>query len=74
MRSAVGEINVVNKMKELNGMIGGEGNGGIILAESHYGRDAFVGAVIILNHLATNDMTMNEAQIKIQILYAERKN
>ena len=69
VRSAVGEINVVNKMKELNGMIGGEGNGGIILAESHYGRDAFIGAVIILNHLATNDMTMNETQIKIPKYY-----
>lgn len=69
VRSAVGEINVVNKMKEVNAFIGGEGNGGIILAESHYGRDAFVGAIIILNHLATNDITMNEAQRKIPKYY-----
>ena len=69
VRSAVGEINVVNKMKELNAMIGGEGNGGIILAESHYGRDAFVGAIIILNHLATNHITMCDAQQKIPKYY-----
>ena len=69
IRSAVGEINVVNKMKECNAQIGGEGNGGVILTKSHYGRDAFVGAIIILNHLATNNITMNEAQENIPKYY-----
>ena len=69
IRSAVGEINVVNKMKDCNALIGGEGNGGVILSESHYGRDAFIGAVIILNHLATNNLTMNQAQQKIPKYY-----
>ena len=69
IRTAVGEINVVNKMKECNALIGGEGNGGVILTESHYGRDAFVGAIIILNYLATNNLTMNEAHQKIPKYY-----
>ena len=69
IRSAVGEINVVNKMKECNAQIGGEGNGGVILTKSHYGRDEFVGAIIILNHLATNNITMNEAQENIPKYY-----
>ncbi len=50
--SAVGEVNVVAKMKETNAVIGGEGNGGIILPELHYGRDALVGIAIFLTHLA----------------------
>ncbi len=50
--SAVGEVNVVNMMKETNAVIGGEGNGGIILPELHYGRDALVGIAIFLTHLA----------------------
>ncbi len=69
MRTSVGEINVVNKMKECNAQIGGEGNGGVILTASHYGRDAFVGAIIILNHLATNNTTMNEVQKNIPKYY-----
>jgi phosphomannomutase len=50
--SAVGEVHVVEKMKETNAVIGGEGNGGIILPELHYGRDALVGIAIFLTHLA----------------------
>ncbi|MEX2592559.1 MAG: phosphoglucosamine mutase [Anditalea sp.] len=50
--SAVGEVNVVNKMKETQAIIGGEGNGGIIYPESHYGRDALVGIGLFLTHLA----------------------
>jgi len=50
--SAVGEVNVVNKMKEVNAVIGGEGNGGIILPELHYGRDALIGIALFLSHLA----------------------
>jgi len=50
--SAVGEVNVVEKMKEINAIIGGEGNGGIIYPELHYGRDALVGIALFLTHLA----------------------
>ncbi|MBW7845522.1 MAG: phosphoglucosamine mutase, partial [Bacteroidia bacterium] len=50
--SAVGEVNVVQLMKETNAVIGGEGNGGIIYPESHYGRDALVGIALFLTHLA----------------------
>ena len=50
--SAVGEVNVVNLMKTENAIIGGEGNGGVIYPESHYGRDALVGIALFLSHLA----------------------
>ena len=50
--SAVGEVNVVEKMKSVNAVIGGEGNGGIIYPELHYGRDALVGVGLFLSHLA----------------------
>ncbi len=50
--AAVGEVNVVNQMKASNAIIGGEGNGGIIYPESHYGRDALVGIALFLTHLA----------------------
>ncbi len=50
--SAVGEVNVVEKMKETNAVIGGEGNGGIIYPELHYGRDSLVGIALFLSHLA----------------------
>lgn len=51
--SAVGEVNVVALMKSTNAIIGGEGNGGIIYPESHYGRDSLVGVALFLSHLAT---------------------
>jgi len=50
--AAVGEVNVVNQMKATNAIIGGEGNGGVIYPESHYGRDALVGIALFLTHLA----------------------
>jgi phosphomannomutase len=50
--AAVGEVNVVSKMKEINAVIGGEGNGGVIYPEVHYGRDALVGIGLFLTHLA----------------------
>ena len=50
--SAVGEVNVVNLMKAENAIIGGEGNGGVIYPESHYGRDALIGIALFLSHLA----------------------
>jgi phosphomannomutase len=57
--SAVGEVNVVTKMKEENAIIGGEGNGGVIYPESHYGRDALVGIALFLTHLAKFGKTVS---------------
>lgn len=57
--AAVGEVNVVNKMKETHAIIGGEGNGGIIYPESHYGRDALVGIGLFLTHLAKFGKTIS---------------
>ncbi|GAA4366568.1 phosphoglucosamine mutase [Hymenobacter saemangeumensis] len=57
--AAVGEVNVVTKMKETNAIIGGEGNGGIIYPELHYGRDALVGIALFLTHLAKTGLTMS---------------
>ncbi|MBG9377700.1 phosphoglucosamine mutase [Panacibacter sp. DH6] len=50
--SAVGEVNVVSRMKEVNAVIGGEGNGGIIVPDLHYGRDALIGIALFLTHMA----------------------
>ncbi|MDR0429216.1 MAG: phosphoglucosamine mutase [Tannerellaceae bacterium] len=58
--AAVGEVNVVAKMKETNTVIGGEGNGGIIYPDSHYGRDALVGIALFLTHLAKKKMKVSE--------------
>lgn len=55
--AAVGEVNVVTKMKETQAIIGGEGNGGIIYPELHYGRDALVGIALFLTHLAKSGLT-----------------
>ena len=57
--SAVGEVNVVDLMKKNNAIIGGEGNGGIIYPESHYGRDSLVGVALFLTHLANKKMTVS---------------
>jgi phosphomannomutase len=58
--SAVGEVNVVNRMKEVNAVIGGEGNGGIILPDLHYGRDALIGIALFLTHLAKTKKTAKQ--------------
>ena len=58
--SAVGEVNVVEMMKEKNAVIGGEGNGGVIFPELHYGRDALVGIALFLTYLANKKLKMSE--------------
>lgn len=58
--AAVGEVNVVAKMKETNAVIGGEGNGGVIYPKSHYGRDALVGIALFLSHLAEKNLKTSE--------------
>ena len=60
--SAVGEVNVVTTMKAEKAVLGGEGNGGVILPDLHYGRDSLVGTALILSHLATSNKTMSELQ------------
>ena len=57
--AAVGEVNVVNQMKATNAIIGGEGNGGIIYPELHYGRDALVGIALFLTHLAKEGISIS---------------
>lgn len=61
--SAVGEVNVVKKMKEKNAVIGGEGNGGIIYPKSHYGRDSLVGVALFLSHLAEKKISAKELRM-----------
>lgn len=58
--AAVGEVNVTTKMKEVNAIIGGEGNGGVIYPESHYGRDALVGIALFLSNLAHKGVKVSE--------------
>lgn len=58
--SAVGEVNVVNKMKAVNAVIGGEGNGGVIVPDLHYGRDALIGIALFLTHLANSKKTAKQ--------------
>jgi phosphomannomutase len=62
--SAVGEVNVVRMMKEVGAVIGGEGNGGIIYPELHYGRDALVGIALFLTHLAKAEMNISRLRSK----------
>ncbi len=59
-RSAVGEINVVRKMQAVGAVLGGEGNGGVILPELHYGRDALVGTAMVLQHLVNLGSSLSE--------------
>lgn len=71
--SAVGEVNVVAKMKETGAVIGGEGNGGVIYPEAHYGRDALVGVALFLTLLAKSGKTVSELK-KDYPAYAIAKN
>ena len=70
--SAVGEVNVVVKMKEVNAVIGGEGNGGIIYPELHYGRDALAGIALLLTHLAKTGMKMTELKSSYPTYYISK--
>ncbi|PSR56002.1 phosphoglucosamine mutase [Adhaeribacter arboris] len=70
--SAVGEVNVVNLMKEKNAVIGGEGNGGIIYPELHYGRDALVGIALFLTHLAKSNLRMTRMRASYPNYYISK--
>lgn len=58
--AAVGEVNVVRRMKEVGAVIGGEGNGGIIVPDLHFGRDALIGIALLLSHLAASGKTLSQ--------------
>ena len=70
--SAVGEVNVVTKMKEVGAVIGGEGNGGVIYPELHYGRDALVGVGLFLTYLAELNIPMTELRKKYPAYFASK--
>jgi phosphomannomutase len=70
--SAVGEVNVVELMKATNSIIGGEGNGGIIYPELHYGRDSLVGVALFLTHLANLDMTVAQLRASYPQYYMSK--
>ena len=70
--SAVGEVNVVTKMKETGAVIGGEGNGGVIYPELHYGRDALVGVALFLTYLAEQGCTMTELRKRYPAYFASK--
>ncbi|OZV69873.1 phosphoglucosamine mutase [Winogradskyella aurantia] len=71
--SAVGEVNVVELMKKNKAIIGGEGNGGIIYPELHYGRDALVGVALFLSLLAEKKMTVSELKATYPLYYMSKK-
>lgn len=70
--AAVGEVNVVEKMKEVNAVIGGEGNGGVIYPELHYGRDALVGVGLFLTYLCESQCTCSELKSKFPLYYMSK--
>ena len=70
--SAVGEVNVVAKMKEVGAVIGGEGNGGVIYPELHYGRDALVGTALFLTYLAQRGLTMTQLRATYPAYFASK--
>ncbi|MHA6726556.1 phosphoglucosamine mutase [Chryseobacterium sp. A301] len=71
--SAVGEVNVVTLMKEKNAVIGGEGNGGIIYPELHYGRDSLVGTALFLTHLAESEISVSELRASYPVYFMGKK-
>ena len=71
--SAVGEVNVVIEMKEIGALIGGEGNGGIIYPELHYGRDSLVGIALFLSHLAELNTTVSELRASYPAYFMAKK-
>lgn len=71
--SAVGEVNVVQMMKDTDAVIGGEGNGGIIYPELHYGRDSLVGVALFLSHLAEQKMTVSALRASYPSYYMSKQ-
>ena len=70
--AAVGEVNVVNAMKETKAVIGGEGNGGVIFPDLHYGRDALMGIALFLTHLAQSNMKASELRRQYPVYFISK--
>ncbi|MAZ27090.1 MAG: phosphoglucosamine mutase [Cytophagaceae bacterium] len=71
--AAVGEVNVVEKMKEVNAVIGGEGNGGVIYPALHYGRDSIVGVALFLTHLAKKKICVSALKAEYPLYFMSKK-
>jgi phosphomannomutase len=69
----VGEVNVVNMMKQEKAVIGGEGNGGIIVPDLHYGRDALIGIALFLSHLAISNKTASALRASYPAYFMSKK-
>lgn len=72
-QSAVGEVNVVNEMKRVGAVIGGEGNGGVIVPDLHYGRDSLIGIALFLSHLANERCTISQLRKKYPDYFMSKK-
>jgi len=70
--SAVGEVNVVAEMKRVGAVIGGEGNGGTIVPDLHYGRDALIGTALFLSYLATEKISASELRKRFPVYYSSK--
>ncbi|MBI1184041.1 phosphoglucosamine mutase [bacterium] len=70
--AAVGEVNVVSKMKETNAVIGGEGNGGVIVPDFHYGRDALIGVALFLSYMAKSGKSASQIRSKFPTYYISK--
>ena len=70
--SAVGEVNVVTEMKRVNAIIGGEGNGGTIVPELHYGRDALIGTALFLSHMATENISASDLKRRLPLYFTSK--
>ena len=70
--SAVGEVNVVTEMKRVNAVIGGEGNGGTIVPELHYGRDALIGTALFLSYMATENIPASELRKRFPVYFSSK--
>ncbi|MCB0702225.1 MAG: phosphoglucosamine mutase [Candidatus Kapaibacterium sp.] len=68
-RSAVGEINVVSKMKENKSLVGGEGSGGVILPHIHYGRDSLVGITLLLDIISSKNLSLSELSNSLPVVF-----
>ncbi|MCM8772842.1 MAG: phosphoglucosamine mutase [Candidatus Omnitrophica bacterium] len=72
-KTKIGEVNVVEKMRKVNSLIGGEGNGGVIYAPVHYGRDSFVGMALILEYMAKKEKKISEILSDFPIYYTKKE-
>ena len=70
--TAVGEMNVVEKMKEVNAVVGGEGGGGIIYPDLHYGRDALIGTALFLSLLTTTNEKVSEIKNRYSLYFMSK--